>query len=73
MAEEDSICNSPLSFTALKLLPSISIETGVEKLVKSLFKTSKLNGGVNLSVVLPPAPPTVKTVPPDAFEAELAS
>ena len=51
----------------------MSIETGVEKLVKSFFKTSKLNGGVNLSVALPPAPPIVKAVPPDALEAEVAS
>ena len=41
--------------------------------MKSFFNTSKLNGGVNLSVVLPPVPPTVKAVPPDALEAELAS
>ena len=26
---------------------------------------------MNLSVVLPPVPPTVKAVPPDALEAEL--
>ena len=41
--------------------------------MKSLFNTSKLNGGVNLSVALPPAPPIVKAVPPDALEAELAT
>ena len=31
--------------------------------MKSFFKTSKLNGGVNLSVVLPPVPPTVPGPP----------